>query len=420
MRRGLLTRLVLLYALAIAGCRGESVPPERIVLVVIDTLRADHVWPYGEGAVTPNLRALGERGQVFPNVWSSYHQTTMSMTALFTGRTPSLETGDAERSLPWTGANWCGLRRFQAPSGGDCVPESLPTLAAALRDAGYWTAAISTNSLLFRPAGYDRGFDVWVEIGEQIVDPQGRLPPGVVLPQDRTAELANRALAQVLAERPSDRFFLYVHYMDVHDYVLRRRPYARAVTVADAGFGNLMELLRSKELLEGSIVFATSDHGERLGEEHLVEGRDRHFGNPSFEEVLRVPLIVAPPRFEDTDRFLRSEDVHRLILEVAGLAAQPERDTEPEELFLSEAVYQTYRAGRWKSFRRRGSAEVHLLDLDKDPGERENAAARHPGVVAAHRARMDALTRALAAPDAPASELTPDDERRLRELGYFE
>ena len=81
----------------------------------MDTLRKDHVSAYGTRVSTPNIDALAARGVRIDSAVSAFHQTTMSMGALFTGRTPALETGDARRSAKWTGGTWCGLSRFSTP-----------------------------------------------------------------------------------------------------------------------------------------------------------------------------------------------------------------------------------------------------------------------------------------------------------------
>jgi len=410
--------------LAVAGCGQGGTPadrdatPERIVIVVVDTLRADYLSPYGADLATPRIQAFAERGQVFTNVVSSFHQTTMSMASLFTGRTPSLEIGASGKTLHWNGRNWCGMRRF-APESQEatCIPESLPTLAAALREAGYWTAGVVTNALLFRPKGYQRGFDRWVEVGDA---PQGPRVFQISPPVARNAAKANQAVAALLQQRPTDRFFLYVHYMDVHDYALAGTPYQEGVKQVDRGFGGLLDLLRAESLMEGAVVVLTSDHGERLGEEHLLEGKGSHSGDPSFEELLRVPLIISPPVSENPTRFLRGDDVYRLVRRIAGAPDREPADLGAGELFLSEKHYQTYRSGRWKSFRKRGEDRLRLVDLRADPGERSDVAALHPEVAVEHARRMDELTERLASTDAAPSVLTPEDERRLRALGYVE
>ena len=106
------------WTLALLGLAACSPPepapkqPERIILIVADTLRRDFLSPYGSRLATPNVARLAESGQVFTNAVSSFHMTTMSMAAMFTGRTPSLEVGEDLRVLPWTSESWCGMARF--------------------------------------------------------------------------------------------------------------------------------------------------------------------------------------------------------------------------------------------------------------------------------------------------------------------
>jgi arylsulfatase A-like enzyme len=233
----------------------------------------------------------------------------------------------------------------------------------------------------------------------------------------------NRAVKGALERRRSDRFFLYVHYIDVHDYGFHRIPYAAAVQSLDQGLGRLLAALEKASLLEDAVVVLTSDHGERLGEMHDFPGEGPnargHYGNPSFEELLRIPLIVAPARFEDPGRFLRSQDIHRLLLEIAGVATVPAPETRPDELYLSELQYRTYRQGRWKSLLRRLDNAYFLYDLEADPEEDREVGKQHPDVARAHLRRMAELTRDLAAQRVPERELSESDRERLRALGYL-
>jgi arylsulfatase A-like enzyme len=393
--------------------------PERIILIVIDTLRLDHISAYGSEVPTPNIDALAARGQRFDNVIASFHQTSMSMAALFTGRTPSIESGQLRQPLPWNGRTWCGMRRFlRAPDSDTCIPPSVPTLAQALRNAGYWTAGVVTNALIFRPLGYERGFDRWVQVSDEKRARIAALFQGDY--RRRSAAEANRAVARLLETRPTDRFFLYVHYMDTHDYLLAQRSYAESVSLADQGVGELLKILREQRLLDGAVIVLLSDHGERLHEPHLSDGLPAHAGNPSFEEVLRIPLIVAPAVLEQPSGMIRSDDVHRLIKRLARIGEEGDPDLESGELFLSEERYHVYRDGRWKSYRKRDEETFQLVDLEADPGETRDVASSHPEVVSRHLKRIDELERALAAADTPASHLTPEDERRLRSLGYLD
>ncbi len=420
MRAKLPLTLAVIGAVFGLSCSSRPRPPARIILIVVDTLRSDHLSCYGGPTATPHIDALAAKGQLFPDALSSFHQTSMSMGALFTGRTPSLESGDDNRTIPWNGRTWCGLARFADPEGErGCIPEALSALGEVLHDAGYWTAGVLTNTLLFRPAGFEQGFDEWVEL----LDPESR-PIGtfgkIKIRRSPSAKDVNAAVERVLRARPHDKFFLYVHYMDVHDYQLWRKPYARMVRWLDRAIGKLLAKLEEQGLLQESVVIFTSDHGERLGEQHLVPGKAGHRGNPSFEEVLHVPLIVSPAWFDDTAPGLRSQDVFALIAEIAGVPTSVEPELEPDELFLTERGWQTYRRGRWKSYRNRKNGALYLTDLQEDPGEKTNLADRHVHVAAAHRQKMAMLARRLAAPKPPPSALTTEDRRRLETLGYLE
>jgi arylsulfatase A-like enzyme len=422
------TRLALAAAVlaALCGCalRGGS-PPERLVLIVIDTLRRDHLGVYGSPIPTPNIDALAARGQHFTNVVSSFHQTSMSMGALFTGRTPSIEAGEG-RTIAWNGHTWCGLARLAREPGADlCIPAGVPTLAEAVRGAGYWTIGIASNQFLYEPSGFSRGFDDWVEVDKR--PPVAGAASRRNLADARKSRIwqaVNRAVAQALDRRKSDRFFLYVHYIDVHDYNFQKRSYAEAVRVMDRGVGHLLATLDSASLLDGAVVVLTSDHGERLGELHNFEGElpntFGHYGNPSFQEELRIPLIVAPARFRHAEAFLRSQDLFHLLLEIAGAPREPSNGIGPDEHFIGELHYRMYRQGRWKSLVRRADGRHFLYDLETDPHERSELAAKFPALAQAHAARISELSRGLAAARVPERELSESERERLRALGYLD
>ena len=403
-RRGPLGALALVglwITLGNTACsHGE--PAQQIVLIVVDTLRRDHLSCYGSTTPTPHLDRLAENGQIFTNAIASFHQTTMSMGALFTGRTPSLEA--SRGALSWNGRSWCGLTRFAGPSEEQgCIPKSVRTLPEILRNAGYRTIGIVSNRLLFQPAGFERGFADWVEVG-------GRT----------TWQEINAAALEAMERRDRDKVFLYVHYMDVHNHRFGGRSYASLVNSVDGGIGALLDALKQRGLRDDATIVFTSDHGERLGETHFTPGSPYHYGNPSFEEVLRIPLIVSPPRFAATSEPVRSQDVFRLILELAGVRDSSPSELEPDELILSEVHWRIYRRGRWKSLMPRLGKAHYLIDLIEDPGEQRNVADEHPAILAEHRQRTLTLVRDLAAANRPLSQLTAEDQKRLRALGYLE
>ncbi len=395
--------------------------PERIIFIVADTLRPDRTGAYGAAVATPHLDALAAQGQVFPDALSSFHLTVTSMGSMFTGEVPSLELGRDDRSLPWTAETWCGLARFRETEGDLCVPLHLETLAEQMKAAGYWTVGATANPLLFDPMGFSQGFDAWLEIG-LAPDPESRSNSQRRHAESRTGLALNTELFEVLRERPSDRFFLYAQYLDVHDYALLKKGYAKGVTLFDERLGDLVAFLEAEGLLEGSVIVLTSDHGELLGEPHPVRPRGGHLGNPSYEQVLRVPLIVRPAVFDRTDVTIRGDDLMGMLRSIAaGVPTLPARETEPE-LFVSEALYQTYRLGRFKSVWPRKGGPPALFDLEIDPGETRDVHAEHPEVLALHRERLDALAVGLApGTDAPApGEIDAEAIERLRVLGYLE
>jgi arylsulfatase A-like enzyme len=202
------------------------------------------------------------------------------------------------------------MARFASSTASDeCLPKALPVLGEVMHDRGYWTIGVLSNALLFAPAGFQRGFDEWLEVGQRLQDSR-RFDLGnqlSVRPGD--AEQVNAAAKQVLDRRPSDRFFLYLHYMDVHEYKRGsvgkpdwRRLYGEAVARVDAAIGEIIGALEEGGLLQGTVFVFTSDHGEQLKEPHFIEGLSAfepepgigHEGNPSFDQLLKVPLIIAP------------------------------------------------------------------------------------------------------------------------------
>jgi len=195
------------------------------------------------------------------------------------------------------------------------------------------------------------------------------------------------------------------------------------VIAFDRHFGELLDALDKRGLLEDSVVIFTSDHGESLREKHVLPTTLTHMGNPSFEQVLRVPLIVAPPCSADASQLVRSEDVRNLIRRIAGLGDEPGRsntmELTKEELYLTERTYQTYRKGHWKSFWPRDSGRMYLVDLDTDPEEMNDVAAAHPEIMDAHRKRVTRLTQMFASSVGRDDQMSEEDVNRLRALGYL-
>jgi len=418
---------LLLLLLSLIGCDLER-PPERILLIVVDTLRRESLELYGGPNPTPHLAALAERGQLFTHALASFHQTSASMASLFTGQTPSIESSESPRTLNWNGSTWCGLARFaREPRRAECVPASLDTLAERLRRFDYWTVGIASNDFLCEPSGYSAGFDDWVEVG--------RLPDVRALRinyrggvERRTARIipwseVNRVALEALSRRPNDHFILYVHYMDVHDFGFRGVPYRKATQIVDGAIGQLLDSLDQQNLLDGTQIFVTADHGESLGEPHPIESGGGHIGNPSYMQLLAVPLLVAPAIPRDVDKLVRTQDLANWIVSLAGkepTASNPSDTMDDDELFVGELNYLTLIRGRFKSSRHRRSGQFVLFDLEADPAETRDVSTDYPEVSALHRARADEIARTLRSSPRDVGSLTESDRERLEILGYLE
>jgi arylsulfatase A-like enzyme len=285
----LLLGLFLLAALSLWLLRSR---PENVIVVVIDTLRRDHLATYGYGRQTaPVLDRLARGGAVFEGL-SPTSWTKPATASLLTGLHPL---------------------RHQAVSRLDRLSGQAVTLAERLRDAGYQTLGVSANGWISAPFGFDQGFDELI-----------------LLDSVSHAEDVNRELLPRLAAL-APPFFLYVHYIDPHapyeprtawdggalpaalraqgpvsiesldPFTVRQRPaellervrdlYDGEIRGADRGLGELLRELERRSLLENTVLVVTSDHGEEI-EDH---GRMSH-GLSLYEEMVRVPLVFHAPR----------------------------------------------------------------------------------------------------------------------------
>ena len=217
-----------LAALALAagaGCgerRAEAPAPERILLVTIDTLRADHVGCYGaERAATRTLDTLAAAGVRFEAAVSPAPLTLPAHASLMTALDP-----------PGHGVRHNGVFR---------LPDAIPTLAERLREAGHATGAVVGSQVLDRRYGLQRGFDFY---DDQLTD---RVAGGSGWPERRADRVVDAALAMV--ERLGPRFFLWVHFYDPHmtydppagfASAFSSRPYDGEIAFADAQLGRLL------------------------------------------------------------------------------------------------------------------------------------------------------------------------------------
>jgi len=448
---------------AAAGCgpRAEPPPPARgIVLVVLDTLRADGLSAYGNPRPTsPAIDALAARGALFEHVVSHASWTLPGFIGLLSGRYPSTQVF-AEGKLR-------------------------SSFVEALRDAGRRTAAFTESGYVSRHFGVDRGFETFQE--EQgkthlVIPGASRVGPG-------SAERTFEAAIAWLRAHDGSPFFLMVHTYEPHmPYRAREyaeglpsgtlgrtyegadrervrkgqlafgeteRAYVRAlydggVRSADRQLERLLAALEETGLAGDTAVIVTSDHGEDLG--HRSPRALGEHGHHLYDEVLRVPLVVYHPRAPWPARRIGTQvrlvDVGPTILELAGVEPPPGlsgrslvpvlagAETEPRvafsELRLSpwnDHPRAAMRDARWKLIanlppRAPGWAEIEFYDLAKDPGERENLIGLRSEALDRLAAGLEAQRRALgregelALPD---DRLAPPDLReQLEALGYVD
>ena len=270
-RRGVRSAISVAAQLAFAlGCGPARV--ERVVLVTIDTLRADHVGSYGGSQPTPTLDAIAEEGARFATAIAPTPLTLPSHTSLLTGLDPPRH----------------GVRNNSTFR----LPDDVPTLGERMREAGFATAAFVGAVVLDRQFGLARGFDTYDD------RMSARLAAGGDGFSERTADrVIDAALAWLDAAPP--RFFVWVHLYDPHaDYApppsfRARFPnalYDGEIAFADRELGRFAGRVRDLGLADRTLVVVVGDHGESLGD----HGEEAH-GLLLYGSSMRVPLIFCGP-----------------------------------------------------------------------------------------------------------------------------
>jgi arylsulfatase A-like enzyme/Flp pilus assembly protein TadD len=410
-RLGLGAAGTLALGLVVARCAGlQRAPAEgaSVLLVTIDTLRADRVGAYGNReARTPTLDGLAARGLLFEEALASTPLTLPSHATILSGLEP-----------PRHGVRDNGLSVF---------PDTRATLATLLKTRGYATGAFVGAYVLDRRFGLARGFDRY----DDRID---RRQEGVsVLESERRGEVVVEAARAWLAAQAGP-FFAWVHLYDPHAPYdppspwreeFAGRPYEGEVAYADACLGRLLSTAeeRTKDRL---LIAVLGDHGEGLGEHG-----ERTHGFFVYQSTLRIPLLIAGPGLPRGERRpgpARTADVLPTLLGRLGLPIPAGLDG--KDLLAGQAPREMYAETAYpRSF---GWAPVHALrvgslkyievprpelyDLRVDPRESRNLITERPEDAAHLRAslaefRGEDRDSAAAAPD-------PEVVERLRALGY--
>lgn len=398
------------------ACAPPVERPERILLVTIDTLRADRVGAYGfKGAHTPTIDALAKDGVRFDAAMSPVPLTLPAHATLMTGLDPDRH----------------GVRHNAVFA----LEPAIPTLAERLRASGFGTAAFVGAFVLDDRFGLARGFDVYDDrIGER------RSGEAVVGFAERPAGEVVDAFLAWLPSAP-DRFFAWVHVYDPHSSYdppagfslgFPGRLYDGEIAYVDAQLARLLDALGKRFDPAGTLVVVTADHGESLGE----HGEPTH-SYSLYEATQRIPLIWSGPGFRGgatVPDVVRLADVAPTLL--ASVGAEPFADASGRDLHAvvrggakPEPAYSetlathldygwnalfSVRDERWRYVQ---APQPELFDVQADPRELRNLVAEQPDV-AREREAWIAARRASAKPLGAGTELSADERARLQALGY--
>ncbi|HEX3109173.1 MAG TPA: sulfatase [Thermoanaerobaculia bacterium] len=438
----------------------------NIILITLDTVRADHLSVYGYSrATSPNLAQFARQSTLFTNAFSSGDMTLATHASLFTGLEVRVH-----------GAHYQRQYRLGRP-----VARSVPTMSSILAGRGYDTVGVVANAgYLGHSFGLDRGFLYWDQrvatpffsrlngyfISTGLKDAVRRfLFPKVRFDPGRSADEVNRDVEEALEQRRG-RLLLFINYLDAHwpyqapaafgamfpesqgndttdDYIrhaLRHDAspeyvrmlgarYDASIRYVDEQLGTLFDSLKRRGLYDDALIIVTADHGEAFGEHHLLS-----HGVSAYEDQIRVPLLVKAPG-QQTARVVStavsSTDVFGTVMRVCGGPA-PEGSidlrTAPEqrrvilaEHFGADGSSQTaITDGKWKLIRD-DHGSLLLYDVTSDPLERHDLS-KQP----AFRTVRNELTATLQDRVAQLDHSTvwshrrsDTDQRLLRSLGYL-
>lgn len=404
--------------LAFAFSSPVSPPPSNLLLVTIDTLRADRLGAYGYArGKTPRLDELARGGFRFDSVVTPVPLTLPAHASLLTGRYPPSH----------------GIRN----NGNYVLPEAEVTLAEVLRERGYRTGAIVSSLVLDRRFGLGQGFQ---DYDDRL---SGGGPAAIFRPREiRAAGVSDKALSWL--ESAEEPFFLWIHYFDPHaDYdppepfrsEFSSRPYDGEVAYVDHELGRVFDGLRVRGREGRTLVAVVADHGEGL----LDHGEATH-GFFLYETTLRVPLILSGPGVNRgmSDRPASLVDLFPTLLSLLGIAARPEPqgvdlapalkgeamaerelycETLAPRLDLGWSALFSVRDSRFKFIQ---APRPELYDLSRDLSEEKDLAAGEPARAADYAARLKSLSARLhrSGPASAGPALDPEARQALMALGY--
>lgn len=449
--------------------QGRGVPDElakqpNIILIMVDTLRADYVSAYGYPKnLTPHLDRLAADGTRFDKMFAQASWTKPSAATMLTGLYPSTH---------------------KAVGKPDMLPDNIDTVAELVQAGGYMTGGVADNINVSPLFGFSQGFDDYVYLTPdhffgasdsaskllaysvlRLI--RARFFSGSIYPRHYYQEgrVVNQTSTDWLGKHADDRFFYYIHYMDPHDPYFEHpfngvgiarvqtpspdpklagrlsELYEGEVRYWDEKFGELVAFLKKESLYDNTLILVTADHGEEFYE----HGGWWH-GTTLYDEQVRVPLVVKWPKsytgqvpvFEEIARMI---DLAPTILEAAGVPipsnlpgrslinheAIEEVSAFAEEDFEGNIV-KMIRTTDWKLLTAnpknpRGLKEREVYHLAADPGE-TNDVADDKNNEQKQREMDELLNRFRAVAESAVyhkqqTELSDQDRARLQALGYL-
>lgn len=423
----------------------------NVVLISIDTLRRDHLAPYGAPFETAAASRLAREGVLFERAVSQVPLTLPSHASIFTGLYPPHHT--------------------VRDNGGFVVKPDSITLAERLLGHGYQTAAFVASYVLASRWGIAQGHETY----DDSFDYSGLESRNLADVERPAGRVVDGALDWLRERRRAGRpFYLWVHLFDPHepyappDAYLRRAPtaYAGEALYADSQVERLLGALDALGLRQNTLIVYLSDHGEALGD----HGESTH-GIFLYGATLDVPMILAPPagaglgsaslalagrRVRGLARLI---DVTPTVLDLVGLPVPDALDggsllplvaheaalaadrvdspakrtegigVEPEALVGPVSYAETYyprfhygwselvvvETGRWRFVR---APRPELYDLQADPKELHDVSFRYPRIVATLAAQLEAMNLLKTGGEPTPGEIDPEALERLRALGY--
>jgi arylsulfatase A-like enzyme/Flp pilus assembly protein TadD len=449
--------LGLAFLLTLIGCDGAeststtapattaSAPPNpvrdregprgpNVVLITLDTVRADALGVYGQTRPTsPVLDRLAREGVLFEQAVSAAPSTLPSHASIMTGLFPFAH----------------GARS----NSGYALSREVETLAEVLREHGYRTGAEIAAPVINATTQLDQGFEHYQDLTSTQIEKVGGLAHGAdgtthrVDLEERDATDISRWGIRFIEQHAQEPFFLWLHFFDPHlryasrpqyDALIPDSRYHAEIRHVDTEIGKVIREIEQRGLRTNTLVVVVADHGEGLGEHD--ESTHSHY---VYDSTIHVPLVFWGPadifRSEPIPSLARTVDIAPTILdyldlpnlpgaqgtsllpEMRGAAADPNRSAYGESIEIMRLVggspLRYLRRGSWKYIHK---PNPELYDLANDPHERNNLAAAQPEKLRELRAALEELiANAPRSPSDAAVTMSAEDRDRLRALGYL-